>query len=93
MNGVWIACYDEDGIEDMGKPFLSIKSDYLYKHKACILYINDNNGETCFKQKDGTIKKVLPKPNRVVFFDGSNPHCSSTCTDVKRRVNVNFNYF
>ena len=66
--------------------------DFLFKHKACILYINDNNGETCFKQKNGTIKKVLPKPNRVVFFNGHEPHCSSTCTNSKRRVNVNFNY-
>ena len=62
--------------------------DYSYKHKGCLLYINDNNGATYFKEKT-----VVPKANRAVLFDPSIPHSSSLCDDQKRRVTVNFNYF
>ena len=63
-------------------------SDYPFKHKGCLLYINDNNGATYIGKE-----KIIPKANRAVFFDPSQPHSSSPCTDRKRRVNINFNYF
>jgi len=62
--------------------------DYDFPHKGCLFYINDNNGETHFENK-----KVKPKENRVVFFDPHKPHASSLCTDQKRRIVINFNYF
>ena len=62
--------------------------DYPFVHKGCILYINDNNGCTYFGKES-----VKPKANRIVFFDPSKEHASSLCTDEKRRVNINFNYF
>jgi len=64
--------------------------DLPYKHKGCILYINDNNGFTYFKESD---KKVKPKENRIVLFDPSIEHKSSRCSDSKTRVNININYF
>ena len=62
--------------------------DYNFEHKGCLLYLNDNNGKSYFEDK-----QVLPKANRVVFFDPSKEHCSSVCTDKKRRMVINFNYF
>ncbi len=62
--------------------------DYDFPHKGCLFYINDNNGETHFENK-----KVKPKENRAVFFDPHKPHASSVCTDQKRRIVINFNYF
>ena len=62
--------------------------DYDFKHKGCLLYMNDNNGATYFEDKE-----VMPKANRIVLFDPSIEHSSSLCTDAKRRVTVNFNYF
>jgi hypothetical protein len=62
--------------------------DYDYPHKGCLFYINDNNGATYFKDK-----KVLPKANRAVFFKPNELHSSSLCTDQKRRITINFNYF
>ena len=54
---------------------------------TCLYYINDNNGFTVFEGK----KKVKSKRNRMVRFDGSNIHNSTTCTDVNARYSVNFN--
>jgi len=65
-------------------------TDLPYKHKGCILYINDNNGFTHFKESD---KKVKPKENRIVLFDPSIEHRSSRCSDSNIRVNININYF
>ena len=62
--------------------------DYPYTHKGCLFYLNSNNGKTYFKNKI-----VTPKENRAVFFDPSVPHSSSLCTDQKRRITINFNYF
>ena len=62
--------------------------DYNFSHKGCLFYINDNNGETYFENK-----KIKPKENRAVFFDPHKPHASSLCTNQKRRVVINFNYF
>ena len=63
-------------------------ADYPFKHKGCIFYMNDNNGHT---EIDKQI--ILPKENRVVFFDPSIPHRSSLCSDQKVRITVTFNYF
>ena len=62
--------------------------DYPYKHKGCLLYVNDNNGSTYFNKKE-----VKPKANRIVFLDPSKDHASSLPTDDNRRININVNYF
>tara|TARA_B100001250_G_C19705406_1_gene746701 strand:+ start:673 stop:1209 length:537 start_codon:yes stop_codon:yes gene_type:complete len=63
--------------------------DFYFPHKTALLYLNTNNGSTGFK--DGT--RVDSIENRVVLFDGSTPHNSSTCTDQKVRVVFSVNYF
>ena len=63
--------------------------DFKFPHKTAVFYVNTNNGYTEFE--DGT--KVESVENRIVFFDGSTPHNSSTCTDQKIRVVVSINYF
>jgi hypothetical protein len=63
--------------------------DYDFPHKAGILSINTCDGYT--KLEDGT--KIDSVANRMLLFDASTPHTSSTCTDQPVRVNINFNYF
>ena len=63
--------------------------DYDYPHKGAIFYLNTNDGFTTLE--DGT--KVESIQNRLLLFDPSKPHNSTTCTDDKCRVNVNFNFF
>jgi hypothetical protein len=62
-------------------------SDQNFSHHACILGINDNDGYTMFENGD----KVESKANRMLVFDGKDKHCSTTCTDQKVRLNINFN--
>ena len=57
--------------------------------KTAILYLNTNNGFTCFE--DGT--KVESVANRCVIFPAHYKHSGTTCTDVHRRVALNLVYF
>ena len=54
-----------------------------------ILYLNTNDGYTEFE--NGT--KIESIENRLLLFDSSKKHNSTSCTDAKVRVNINFNYF
>ena len=54
-----------------------------------IFYLNTNDGYTIFK--DGT--KIESVENRMVTFKTSFYHTGSSCTNQKRRVLINFNYY
>jgi len=57
--------------------------------KTAIYYLNTNNGVTEFI--DGT--KIESVENRIIIFDSNIKHTGTTCTDEKRRVVLNINYF
>ena len=63
--------------------------DYSFSHKAAILYINTCDGYT--KLEDGT--KIDSVANRVLLFDASKSHCSTTTSNATARFNININYF
>ena len=63
--------------------------DYSFKHKGAIFYINSNDGLTVLE--DGT--EIESVANRLLLFNPSQPHHSTTCTNANRRMNINFNYF
>ena len=63
--------------------------DYDYTHKAALLYLNTCNGYTGFEDD----VKVESVANRMLIFDGSVPHHSTTCTDEKYRYVLSINYF
>ena len=62
--------------------------DAPYEHKGILLYLNTCDGETRF---DG--EAIQSKENRIVFFDPSKLHASTSCTDQKCRWNIIANYF
>lgn len=62
--------------------------DYEFPHRGAIFYLNTNNGLTVI---DG--EEVESIENRLLVFDPTIPHHSTTCTNNKCRVNVNFNFF
>ena len=64
-------------------------ADYPFKHKGALFSLNTCNGFTAFA--DNT--KIKSVANRLILFDPSIPHHSSTCTNAKARINITFNYF
>ena len=63
--------------------------DYDYSHKGAIFSLNTNDGYTVLK--DGSEIKSIE--NRLLLFNPSEEHNSTSCTDSNRRLNINFNYF
>ena len=63
--------------------------DYPFKHKGAIFYINTNDGFTIL-ENDIKIESI---ENRILFFDSSENHSSTSTTNEKSRININFNYF
>lgn len=63
-----------------------VEKNILYK--TGILYFNDNNGYTKFKNGN----KVESKKNRLVIFNGNLEHSGTTCTDDKVRIVLNVNW-
>ena len=63
--------------------------DYEFPHKSALYMINTNNGFTILE--DG--KKIKTKENRMLLFDASEKHKSTTCTDDIYKCNIIFNYF
>ena len=62
--------------------------DYSYEHIGAVFSLNTCDGYTKFS--DGT--KVESVANRIVFFDASKHHQSSTTSNAKLRYNINFNF-
>tara|TARA_R110002020_G_C15835381_1_gene734647 strand:+ start:15 stop:521 length:507 start_codon:yes stop_codon:yes gene_type:complete len=61
--------------------------DYDYPTKGALFYLNTNNGPTMVGNK--IIDSVC---NRLLLFNSSKEHNSTTCTDAKMRLNININY-
>ena len=64
-------------------------TDFNWSHRTGLYFVNTNNGYTTLA--DGT--KVKSIKNRLLLFDGSKDHFSSTCTDRQARVTLNFSFF
>ena len=62
--------------------------DFNYEHIGAVFSLNTCDGYTKFS--DGT--KVESVANRIVFFDASKHHQSSTTSNAKLRYNINFNF-
>ena len=63
--------------------------DFPYKHKGALFSINTCDG--CTVLDDGT--RIDSVANRLLLFDSSKEHSSTTCTNDKVRMNININYF
>jgi len=66
--------------------------DLEFPHWVCLYYVCDSDGDTILFDNSGNeIKRVSPKKGRIVFFDGSIKHCSSSPSKTHRAV-VNFDF-
>ena len=70
----------------------SIHTDLPYDHWVCLYYVTDSDGDTIlFDDDNNEIQRVPPKKGRIVFFDGSIKHCSSSPSKTHRSV-LNFDF-
>lgn len=63
-------------------------TDYPFTHKGALYSLNTCDGYTKIGKE-----KIPSVANRIVFFDPSILHCSTSCSDTKTRMNININYF
>ena len=63
-------------------------TDYDFKHNGAILYLNTCDG---FTRLENNIK-INSIENRLLLFDSSRKHNSSTTTNKSGRFNININY-
>jgi len=61
--------------------------DYKFNHTAAVFSLNTCNGFTRIGDK-----KVDSIENRIVFFDGSKEHNSTSTSNSKGRFNININF-
>ena len=63
------------------------------KHIVLLYYVNDTDGDTIlFDNNLNIIKRVSPKKNRVLIFDGNILHAGCSPIQSKKRVGINFNF-
>ena len=62
--------------------------DFEYEHVGAVFSLNTCDGYTKFS--DGTKSESIA--NRIVFFDASKKHSSTTTSNAKLRYNINFNF-
>ena len=60
-------------------------------HWVLIYYVNDSDGDTCLFEGDEVTKRITPKRGRVLVFDGSIRHASSSPVETPFRCVFNFN--
>ena len=65
-----------------------IHSDFADESKACVFYVNTNNGYTRVGNE-----KIPSVANRAVIFPSKIYHRSTSCSDQQIRVNININYY
>tara|TARA_B100000768_G_scaffold73597_1_gene70508 strand:- start:194 stop:721 length:528 start_codon:yes stop_codon:yes gene_type:complete len=63
--------------------------DYDFKHKGALFFVNTNDGLTVLENETN----ILSVENKLLLFDSSKDHHSTTTSDTNRRITININYF
>ena len=74
------------------KTHIPIQTGYHIDHPdvtTAVFYLDTNNGGTELN-KTVFVESVA---NRIVIFDSNIQHTGVTCTDQKKRIVLNFNYW
>jgi hypothetical protein len=70
---------------------LYFHTDYPFKCKTAILYMNSNNGATILDENKQI--KINSVENRMLVFDSQIRHSALIQSDTKKRITLNINYF
>ena len=58
-------------------------------HKVFLFYINDSDGDTFFFNNKEIFKRITPKKNRLVIFDGNIKHAGTHPIKSEKRIVLN----
>ena len=61
-------------------------------HEVFLLYLNDSDGDTFFFENNKISQTISPKRNRLVLFDGSILHSSSSPVKNNKRQVINIDF-
>lgn len=67
--------------------------DQTFNHKTAIFYFHTTNGKTILKNKNQSESEIECVENRMLIMNKPILHKSQFCTDNKRRIIININYF
>jgi len=67
----------------------AMHKDFEFEHKGALFSLNSCDGYTLLE--DGT--KIDSVANRMLIFDASKNHASTSCTNQNVRMNINLNFF
>jgi len=86
-------CLVRDVTPVLGFPHI----DQAHNHLVALLYLNDSDGDTVMYsvglKELKQWKTITPKANRLVVFDGSIYHSSTTPTNNRMRLVANYNFY
>ena len=60
-----------------------------FDHNVLLYYVNDSDGDTVFFKGTKIVKKVSPKANRLIVFDGNILHTGSHPSKSSQRIVMN----
>jgi hypothetical protein len=60
--------------------------DYRIQHWVLIYYVNSTDGDTLLLENNRIVEQVTPRRGRVLLFDGSRLHTSTTPTQAPRLI-------
>tara|TARA_R110001599_G_scaffold8819_2_gene43823 strand:- start:3120 stop:3674 length:555 start_codon:yes stop_codon:yes gene_type:complete len=74
-------------------PHLDVVREDNRKHKICIVYLNDSDGDTfVFNNNKEIIKRITPEAGKVLIMDGNLIHTSAHPIEAKYRLVFNINF-
>ena len=67
--------------------------DFEFDNIATIYYVNDSDGDTIiYGPNEEIVDRISPKANRLIIFQGNQPHTGCSPNKTKSRILINSNF-
>jgi oxalate decarboxylase/phosphoglucose isomerase-like protein (cupin superfamily) len=76
---------------EQGNTHNTLHTDFEFPHDVMLYYVNTCDGDTIVHTPDQGVVSITPESGKVVLFDGSYKHASSTPIESGYRFVITFN--